>query len=129
MADQFVRWKSGMAIVSLRFSNVFAADDYASLAAIHANPAARRANMWGYVDAADAGEACRLAVEAELEVHHRLIIAASDTISDRPSAELMASHYRGVRLKRPIERNESLLSSARTAEVIGYRPRVSWRDH
>lgn len=128
MADQFVRWHPELTILSLRFSNVFDAADYEQRSSVEANPAARKVNLWGYVDARDAGEACRLAVEADLSGHHRMIVAAADTVVSMPSAELMARHFPEVPIQKPLQGNISLLSSDRAAELIGYRPRFSWRD-
>jgi nucleoside-diphosphate-sugar epimerase len=128
MADELVRWHPELTIVSLRFSNVFDAEDYKKREQTVADPAMRKANLWSYVDARDTGEACRLAIEADLQGHHRLIIAAADTIVDIPSAELMATYFPHVPIKAPLDGFQSLESSARAAERIGYRPQHSWRD-
>ncbi len=127
MADTFVRWHGDMAIVSLRFSNVFTLEDYAGLARMQADPARRKWNLWSYVDADDAAAACVRAVEAPITGHERLLIAAADTLVDRPSAELMRDFFPAVPL-RAVEGFQSLQSSARAAERIGYRPQHSWRD-
>jgi len=128
MAEEFCRWNAGLTIVSLRFSNVFADADYKARAATDDKPGIRRANMWGYVDARDAGEACRLAIEADLKGHERFIIAAADSASSIPSAELMKSFFPDVPLHGSLEGHVSLLSSARARAAIGYQPRHSWRD-
>ena len=127
MADQFVRWHPGFSIVSLRFSNVYEASDYAQRAAIVARPDWRRLNLWGYVDARDCGEACRLAVEAAVTGHERLIIAAVDNLVGLPSADLMAAHFPGVPVKGGLEGDASLLSSDRARRLIGYAPRHGWK--
>ncbi len=128
MADSFVAWHPDMTIASLRFSNVYAAGDYANLKEIQAKPQGRRFNLWGYVDSEDAGEACRLAIEAPFVGHEKMIIAAADTIVDRPSAELMRENFPDVPLKTAIEGQASLLSTARAKQLIGYEPRFSWRN-
>lgn len=128
MADSFVRWDTDCSIISLRFSNVYSDEDYRRLPEIQASPGSRKANLWGYVDAADAGEACRLAVEATTRGHEKMIIAAADTIMDVPSAQLQQKYLPDVRLTGPLADFSSLLSSARAAAVIGYTPKVSWRD-
>jgi UDP-glucose 4-epimerase len=56
------------------------------------------------------------------------MIAAGDTASDRPSAELMAECFPSVRLARPIGEHETLLSIDRARRVLGYDPGHSWRD-
>jgi nucleoside-diphosphate-sugar epimerase len=128
MADEFCRWHERLTIVSLRFSNVYDDRDYAARDQVEANPKLRRGNLWSYVDARDAGEACRLALEADLSGHERLIIAAADSIVSTPTATLLAQHFPGVPVRGALESNASLLSSARAAELIGYVPRHSWRD-
>lgn len=128
MATQFCRWHADLSIISLRFSNVYAGADYEALSAIHARPETRAFNLWGYVDAEDCGEACRLALEAELPGHHPLIIAARDNIAAQESCALMTAHFPGVELCAELSGEQSLLSSALAAEKIGYAPKFSWRD-
>lgn len=127
MAESFCRWNPGMTIVSLRFSNVFSAEDYAELPAIQANPRWRRMNLWSYVDHEDAGDACRLALEADLAGHQKMVIAAADTLMDIETAELLADYYPDVDRRGEITGHRSLLSSEEARERIGYQPRASWR--
>ncbi|AYJ85100.1 NAD(P)-dependent oxidoreductase (plasmid) [Sphingomonas paeninsulae] len=128
MADQIVRWHPDMSIASLRFSNVFDAADYAQQPGAAAKPGHRKFNVWGYVDARDAGEACRLAVETNLGGHERMIIAATDNITGHASAELAATHFPDTPIRGPLDGDVSLLSSKRAHELIGYAPRFGWRD-
>jgi nucleoside-diphosphate-sugar epimerase len=127
MAESFTRWHPEMSILSLRFSNVFAREDYAQVAKFQANPGWRKMNLWSYVDADDAGEACRLAVEAEFAGHHKLIIAADDTLMETQSRDLMSAHFPGVPLSQ-LTGHQALLSSAAAEQLIGYRAKTSWRD-
>ena len=127
MADQFARWHPALAIVSLRFSNVYAPGDYKAIPAIQADPASRKWNLWSYIDSEDAADACRLALEAGTTGHEALIIAAAENLAGQPSRELMAAHFPGVPLAEALDGEASLLSSARAAEVIGFVPKVSWR--
>jgi nucleoside-diphosphate-sugar epimerase len=127
-AEAFARWNPAMAITSLRFSNVYAREDYGALPSIQARPDQRKFNLWGYIDARDAGEACRLAVESAKPGHEMMIIAANDTIMARPSAALMAEHFPGVPVRDGLGEFQSLLSSAKAERLIGFRARHSWRD-
>ncbi|MBC7491324.1 MAG: NAD(P)-dependent oxidoreductase [Novosphingobium sp.] len=127
MAAQFVRWHPAMAITSLRFSNVYAPEDYAAIPAIQADPATRKWNLWGYVDADDAADACRLALEATHTGHRALIIAAADNVAGQDSRALMAEHFPTVPLADDLSGEASLLSSAAAREAIGHAPSRSWR--
>lgn len=128
MAKQFVRW-SDMSIMSMRFSNVFSEQDYETLPQVQAKPNARKFNLWGYVDARDAADACRLAIESDVTGHEAFIIAAADTIVDIPSAELVSTHYPSVPVKGEIEGYVTLLSIEKTKRMLGYEPKYSWRDY
>ena len=128
MADEFARWHPAMAIVSLRFSNVYVAEDYAALPQIQADPASRKWNLWSYIDAEDAAQACRCALEASTTGHEAMIIAAADNLMGRPSRDLMAEHFPSVPLAESLSGEGSLLSSALAGERIGFTPRVSWRQ-
>jgi nucleoside-diphosphate-sugar epimerase len=127
VAEQLAGW-SGIPFVGLRFSNIFDADDYALVPGFWGDPALRRWNLWGYIDVRDAAEACRLALDAPVEGADHFIIAAADTVMDRPSADLMREVYPGVALTRELEGFETLLAIDHARDVLGYDPRHSWRD-
>src|SRR5262249_41231933 len=58
-----------------------------------------------------------------------LVVAAADTVMNRPSATLLAEVFPGVSLDRGVGEFGSLLATDRARETIGYQPRRSWRDH
>jgi hypothetical protein len=47
----------------------------------------------------------------------------------RPSADLMAEVFPTVRLTRPVNGFETLLSIERARRILGYEPAHRWRDH
>ncbi|MGW5061181.1 NAD-dependent epimerase/dehydratase family protein [Streptomyces sp. NPDC004096] len=126
-AEHISGW-SGIPFVALRLSNVHLVEDYAQVPGYWSDPHARKWNLWGYVDARDVSQACRLALTAAVSGASSYVIAAADTIMDRPSAELLAEVFPEVRLTREIGTHETLLSVRRAREVLGYEPRHSWRD-
>ncbi|HEU5471515.1 MAG TPA: NAD(P)-dependent oxidoreductase [Actinophytocola sp.] len=128
VAEQFAAW-SGIPFLALRFSNIFDPAEYPGLRAAQADAPARRWNLWGYVDQRDVAASCRNALEAEVAGCSSYIIAAADTVMDRPSAELLREVYPDTPLAREIGEHETLLSIDRARAVLGYAPRHSWRDH
>jgi nucleoside-diphosphate-sugar epimerase len=128
MADSFVRWKVGMSITSLRFSNVYDSSDYANVPEIQKQTGRRKANLWAYVDSRDCGEASRLAVEKGIPGHKRLIIAAADSIMDVPTANLLAEHFPTVPVRGSLGHYQSLLSSEKAGLVLDYKSQFSWRN-
>src|SRR5579859_664440 len=131
IAAHFARW-SGIPFVALRFSNIYSPDWYHEFASFWDNPQERKWNLWGYVDERDVALACRLALEADdpaVAGSPAFIIAAADTVMNRPSADLMATVFPGVPLTSPVTEFGTLLSIDRARNVLGYQPRHSWRDH
>ena len=128
MARQFCRWEPGMKIVSLRFSNVMRPEEYAQFPGFDRDPAARKWNLWSYVDARDAAQAMRKALEAPLTGAEVFIIASPDTVMSRPVTELAAEFFPGVPWRRGVGPHETLLDSEKARRVLGYEPRYSWRS-
>jgi len=131
IAREIAKW-SGTAFVALRFSNIMDPDDYEAFPSRWADPLLRVWNLWGYVDGRDVAASCRLSLTAPFESIvgcPSLIIAAADTVMNRPSAALFAEVFPDVPLIREIGEFETLLAIDRAREVIDYVPEHSWRDH
>ena len=127
MARQFNRW-TGIPHVGLRFSNVMEPHDYDRFPGFWGDPQLRRWNLWGYVDARDVAQSCRLALEADLAGAEVFIVAAADTVMNRPSAGLMAEVYPDVEVRDGVAEFGTLLSIEKARRVLGYEPAFSWRD-
>jgi hypothetical protein len=55
------------------------------------------------------------------------IIAAADTVMNRPSRELMAEVFPSVPLRGEIGEHDTLLSIQAARSGLGYAPAFSWR--
>ncbi len=131
VAGHIAQW-SGLPFIALRFSNIMAPEDYERFAEFQDDPHARKWNLWGYIDQRDVALSCRLALEADagtVQGNPAFIIAAADTVMNRPSAELLAEVFPGVRLTRDVGESGTLLAIDRAREVLGFHPEHSWRDH
>jgi nucleoside-diphosphate-sugar epimerase len=117
-----------MKIIGLRFSNVMEPHDYAAFPDFEKDPRRRKWNLWGYIDARDAAQAIRKALEAEITGASVFIIANSDTVMSRPNSELLAEVFPGVPVKKQVGPNETLLSIEKAKRVLGYEPQHSWRN-
>lgn len=127
MVAQLVRWNPALSITALRYTNVVTAEEYGSFARA-ADPSYRRDLMFSYVDARDGALAVALALEHAapgLEVYN---IAASDSGSAIPSAELAALHFPGVPVLRDISGFTPLMSIDKARARLGFEPRHLWRD-
>jgi nucleoside-diphosphate-sugar epimerase len=128
MARQLNRW-SGVPFVGLRFSNIKESQQYEEFPDYWDDPFIRKWNLWGYVDARDVAQSCRLGLEAEFQGAEVFIIAAADTVMTRPNHELMAEVFPDVPLRDGVGDFETLLSIDKARKMLSYEPEYSWRDH
>jgi nucleoside-diphosphate-sugar epimerase len=126
MAEQFSR-RNGIPHVGLRFSNIMEPQEYERFPSWQDDPHARKWNLWGYVDARDVAQSCRLGVHGETTGAEFFGITAADTVMERPSRDLMAEIYPDVPL-RDVDGRGTLHSIAKAQRLLGYEPQHSWRD-
>jgi nucleoside-diphosphate-sugar epimerase len=115
-------------MIGLRFSNVMEPGDYANFPSFDNDARRRKWNLWGYIDARDAAQAIRLAVESPIRGADVFIIANADTVMSRRNDQLLDEAFPGVTRRRPLAANETLLSIDRARRVLGFKPEFSWRD-
>ena len=127
-AQEMHRWNPTTRFVALRISNIFEEPDYATIPSFQDDPDLRKWNLWSWVDARDVGQACRLALTADVDGADAFTIAAADTLMATPSRELMAGSYPGVPIAEGIGEFETLLSIEKAKRVLGYAPRFTWRS-
>ncbi len=127
MARQFNR-RSGITFVGLRYSNIMERADYERFPSFWDDPSLRKWNLWSYVDESHVADATCRALEAEVAGADSFIIAAADSVMQRPSGELMAEVYPGVPVRRELGEHETLLAIDKARNVLGYNPVFTWRD-
>lgn len=128
MARQFNR-RFAIPFVGLRISNIMEEHDYQLFPSWQDDPMLRKWNLWGYVDARDVAQSCRLGLEADITDAQVFIIAAADTCMTKPNSELMQQVFPDVELKDGTVEHETLLSIKKAQDVLGYNPQYSWRDY
>jgi nucleoside-diphosphate-sugar epimerase len=128
MARQYNRW-TGIPIVGLRISNIMEPHDYQRFPSFWNDPMLRKWNLWGYVDARDVAQACRLGLEADITGAEVFIIAAADTCMTTKNADLMTAVFPEVELKGDIGDYKTLLAVDKARQMLGYEPKHSWRDY
>jgi nucleoside-diphosphate-sugar epimerase len=128
MAVQLCRWNPDLKMIGLRFSNVMEPADYARFPAFNDDPASRKWNLWGYIDARDGAQAVRLALESDLTGTEIFVIANADTVTSRPNAALVKKFYPDVEVRGDLGEHKTLLSIEKARRLLGYQPAYGWRD-
>ncbi len=125
LAQQSAR-RHGLPFIGLRISNIMEPADYAMFASWQDDPAQRRWNLWGYVDARDVAQAVRLGLDADVRGAEVCIIAAADTCMTMDSTSLMQQEFPTVDMTRALTGRETLLAIDRARDLLGYAPSISW---
>ena len=119
MWGQLVHWAPGLSITSLRYTNVVGQGEYGTFERA-SDPDYRRDLLFSYIDARDGATAVALALEHAAPGFEVYDIAAPDTGSAIPTAELVARHFPGVPVRPGLGEFETLVSVDKARE----RPRV-----
>ncbi|MDZ8171583.1 NAD-dependent epimerase/dehydratase family protein [Microbacterium xanthum] len=127
LARELVRWHPDLSVSALRFSNVMAPEDYASFPDFQHDALVRKWNLWGYIDARDGAQAVEKALRNAPAGFEAYIIAAADTVMERPNAELIAEVFPGVDVRGEPGPHETLLSIDKARRILGFSPQHSWR--
>ena len=89
----------------------------------------RRETLWKYVDVRDVADAVLCGLTAELQSSEVFNVSAADTIMNVPTRDLFAEHFPEVEIAPGLGEFETPVSLAKAAEMLGWRPRRSWRDY
>ncbi len=127
MAQQFCRWDPELKMIGLRLCNVTVLDAYAKYPSFQEEPKLKRQDFWAYIDARDAAQAIRKAIEAPIKGAEIFNIANADTVMDRPTEELLKEFFPNVPIKRAISKYETLISIEKAKRMLGFEPQYTWR--
>lgn len=128
MAEEFCRWNPGLKMIGLRLSFVKHPAEYPAFAQLQDDARRQSWNLWSYIDVRDGAQAVVRALERDTKGLEIYLIAAADTVMERPTADLVAECFPGAAIRGALERHQSLLSTARAQQVLGWKPQHTWRQ-
>lgn len=128
MALHYCRWDPQLKMIGLRFSNVINPAEYDQFPSFEDDPASRKWNLWSYIDARDGAQAVVRALDYETPGFDAFVIANSDNVMTRSSANLMAEFFPETEFRSPVDGTQSLISTEKAERVLGWTPQHSWRD-
>ncbi|MBP0460257.1 NAD-dependent epimerase/dehydratase family protein [Streptomyces montanisoli] len=114
----------GTGVVCMRFPFVGAGERLTRhFERVAADPGGRNAaELWGWLDTRDAAEAVRHALDAGLDGCHVVNVAAADTSSPLPTAELLRRYHPGVEVRAELPEHGGLFDVSACAELLGHLP-------
>jgi nucleoside-diphosphate-sugar epimerase len=126
MAAQLAGWHPDTSITALRFTNVVAPEAYDTFESA-AEPDYRRDLIGSWVDARDGARAVELALAAATPGFRVYNVAAPESGNAAPSRDLAARWFPGVPVADDLGEFESLMSTRRIRERLGFVAEHDWR--
>lgn len=122
--------RSGLEVISLRFSLIAAPHEYARFMNGIRQPESFSKILWSYIDLRDAAAACVASLTVEgIEGAHVLNITGDDTFSEVDTEKLIAEFYPEVtEFKKELTGREPLFSNERAKRLLDWAPKYSWRE-
>jgi UDP-glucose 4-epimerase len=91
-------------------------------------PAEGVGNFWSYIDVRDIASIVAAALEADVEGHEAVFAVADENYADRPTTDLFEEQFGAVPEPCDVEGDESSITNAKAADLLGWEPAHSWRD-
>lgn len=126
MAAQLAGWHPGTSITALRFTNVVGADEYDTFDRA-GEPDHRRDLLGSWIDARDGATATALALAAARPGFEVYNVAATTSGIAAPSRDAAARWFPGVPVADDLGEFESLMSTRKIRERLGFAPAHDWR--
>lgn len=126
IAAQLVHWAPETSITALRFTNVVAPDEYATFQRA-GEPDYRRDLLGSWVDSRDGALAVSLALAAARPGFEVYNVAAPESGNAAPSREIAQRWFPGTPVAEDLGEFESLMSTRRIRERLGFAAEHDWR--
>ena len=116
-------------VVCLRPPWVWVPEEYEKVRALTTDPDRWWDGLWAYVHGQDLAAAVLLAATTAVpRGFHAAYVAAPDNGTAVATRELVRKHYPEVSLDESLAEFGSLISSRRLEELLGFVPRMTWRE-
>lgn len=116
-------------IYGLRINNVIEPDEYAEMfPAFMDAPALRRRNIFAYIDARDLGHMVDCCLKTDGLGYEVFNVSNDDLSVGITSDEVIERFYKGVDVRREMEPHETFFSNKKAKQMVGFKPKHSWRD-
>src|SRR5262249_15771861 len=122
--------QTGASAVSLRLVGINFDPTFSIIKERMTDPGSRLSGFWSYVDARDAAEACRLALDLAPTGHHVFNIAAPTSNMKQPTEELLKQFLPTVTKRLSgLKGNWSGTDSSKSARELGFQAEHVWEKY
>lgn len=118
----------GVSSVALRYGYVHDTTGYEQIRSRWTNSEYWAHSLWNYLDARDAFEATKRAIEYDFDGSHVLYVTAADQSMNVPTRELVEEYWPDASVDPEVSEYGSLMSLDAMRELLDFVPQHSWRE-
>ena len=121
--------RTGIDIYALRIGNIIEPDEYHRFEEFCENPSIRLRNLFNYIDARDLAQAIELCIKKDGLGYEVFNVTHNINSVSLTTEEIMKQFFPNVKMRRDMEKYESILSSKKIRDVLGFNPAHDWKKY
>ena len=121
--------RTGIDIYALRIGNIIEPNEYPRFEEFCKNPNVRLRNLFNYIDARDLAQAIELCINKDGLGYEVFNVTHNTNSVNLSTEEIVKQFFPNVKMRREMEEYESILSSKKIRNVLGFNPVHDWKNY
>ncbi|MDA7692714.1 NAD(P)-dependent oxidoreductase [Alphaproteobacteria bacterium] len=121
--------RTGIDIYGLRIGNIIEPDEYNRFEEFCKNPSVRLRNLFNYIDARDLAQAIELCIKKDGLGYEVFNVTHDINSVSLTTEEIIKQFFPNVKMRREMKKYESILSSRKIRDVLGFNPMHDWKKY
>jgi nucleoside-diphosphate-sugar epimerase len=121
--------RTGIDIYALRIGNIIEPNEYHRFEDFCKNPSVRLRNLFNYIDARDLAQAIELCIKKDGLGYEVFNVTHDINSVSLTTEEIIKNFFPNVKIRREMEKYESILSSRKIRNVLGFKPIHDWNKY
>ena len=124
-----VQKRTGIDIYALRIGNIIEPNEYNRFEEFCKNPSVRLRNLFNYIDARDLAQAIELCIKKDGLGYEVFNVTHDINSVSLTTEEIIKQFFPNVKIRREMKKYESILSSKKIRDVLGFKPIHDWKKY
>lgn len=121
--------RTGIDIYALRIGNIIEPDEYNRFEEFCKNPSVRLRNLFNYIDARDLAQAIELCIKKDGLGYEVFNVTHDINSVSLTTEEIIKQFFPNTKMRREMKKYESILSSRKIRDVLGFKPMHDWKKY
>ena len=121
--------RTGIDIYALRIGNIIEPNEYHRFKEFCDSPKVRLRNLFNYIDARDLAQAIELCIKKDGLGYEVFNVTHDNNSVNLATKEIINQFFPNVKMKREMGEYESILSSKKIRESLGFKPIHDWKNY